>query len=64
MSSQSNTAVLLRTNCVKYSLLQVRTGGALSVFKISGKLHKLRMKIKCSQVCKCFVISCLNILTQ
>ena len=56
---QSNTVVLLQTNCVKYSysLLQGIVGRALSVFKVSGKLHKLRMKIKCSQVRKCLYIA-------
>ena len=37
MWSQSNNVVLLRTSCIKYSLLQLGKGGALSVFKVSGK---------------------------
>ena len=57
MLSQSNTVVLFLTNCMKYSLLQEKSGGKLSEFKISGRLHKLRMKIKCSKVCKCLYIA-------
>ena len=42
---------------MKYSLLQLGAGGPLSVFKVSGKLHKFGMNIKCSQVRKCLYIA-------
>ena len=59
---QSNTVVLLQTNCVKYSLFLVRTGGALSVFKVSGKLHKLHvwMFVHCTLFVRDSMFMCSN----
>ena len=56
MWSHSNTVVLFRTSCMKYSLLQLGKGGAL-LFNVSGKLYKFLMNIKCSQVRKCLYIA-------